>query len=339
MRVDQIDSSDAGAFDAWYHVLHVTDQERWPDSPGWDHRTVKAMADRRGGAVEFLCFSAADPSGATVGIGFLQVPNWENRHHAVLEVRVLADRRRRHVGTALVESAERWAAAAGRSVLLGESEVPVAAREGDASTPFARHLGFVAAQHAHRRHLALPPEPSRIGPLEDEVASATAGYRMMAFTTPWPEQFVEDCCELQRCMSTDAPTGEAVYEEEVWNAARIKENDELLAAQGLVKVAAVAQHLDTGRLVAFSEIAVPEAHPDEGWQWATLVRREHRGHRLGLAVKLANLAHLRATFPGVRRIITGNAQENAPMIAVNEALGFEVAADQTMWQKRVHTPQ
>jgi hypothetical protein len=65
------------------------------------------------------------------------------------------------------------------------------------------------------------------------------------------------------------------------------------------------------------------------------VLREHRGHRLGLAVKLANLDSLEASFPGVALVVTGNAQENAPMIAVNEMLGFEVVANGTFWQKEL----
>ncbi len=58
---------------------------------------------------------------------------------------------------------------------------------------------------------------------------------------------------------------------------------------------------------------------------ATIVHPEHRGHRLGLAVKLANLEALAEEAPAVRRIVTGNAAVNAPMIAVNDMMGFEVA--------------
>jgi hypothetical protein len=104
-----------------------------------------------------------------------------------------------------------------------------------------------------------------------------------------------------------------------------------------VRLVAVAEHIESGRLVAFSELALPRDHPIEAWQWATLVLREHRGHRLGLAVKLANLDYLAATAPAVKLVITGNAQENAPMIAVNELLGFEVVATETFWQKSLAT--
>jgi GNAT superfamily N-acetyltransferase len=134
-------------------------------------------------------------------------------------------------------------------------------------------------------------------------------------------------------MSTDEPAGDGAHKEEVWDARRLAEDEELLRARGLWKLAAVAQHAATGRLVAFSELLLAPDAPAEAWQMATLVHPEHRGHRLGLAVKLANLEALAAAAPLVRRIVTGNASVNAPMIAVNDLMGFEVAGSGHFWQK------
>ena len=332
-----IDSHDDAAFTAWYEVLRVTDRERWPDHLGWDLRTVKAMADERDGATDFLCLAATDAAGATVGIGLLQVPKWENQHLVIADVRVHPEHRRRRVGTALVEETERWAAAAGRPVLHAEIETPVRADAVDTATPFAQRCGFEAVMPAHTRQLLLPADPERLGLLHQEVAQAASGTAP-CLHGPWPEALTEDCCQLQRRMSTDAPSGDAEHQEEVWDAARVKEADDLARAQGLTRLVAAAEHIDSGRLVAFTEIVVPEANPTEGWQWATLVLREHRGHRLGLAVKLANLVRLEAAFPSVRRVLTGNAQENGPMIAVNEMMGFEVVATETLWRKDLPAP-
>jgi GNAT superfamily N-acetyltransferase len=336
--VHLIDSRDDAAFSAWYEVLRVTDLERWPDHAGWDRQTVKAMADQRDGATDFLCLAASDEAGATVGIAILQVPTRENTHQVVVDVRVLPEHRRRGVGSGLVEETARWAAAAGRRVLHAEIELPVRTGAVDTSTPFARRLGFEAVMPAHTRQLQLPSDPERLGRLQAEVAQAAPGYRTFAFAAPWPEAYAEDACRLQRRMSTDAPSGDADHQEEDWNAARLEETDELARAQGLTRLIAVAEDTASGRLVAFTEIAVPDAHPVEGWQWATLVLREHRGHRLGLAVKLANLAQLESRYPAVRRVLTGNAQENGPMIAVNEMMGFEVVATETLWRKVVAPP-
>ena len=59
-----------------------------------------------------------------------------------------------------------------------------------------------------------------------------------------------------------------------------------------------------------------------GFQSGTLVSPEHRGHALGLAVKLANHRQIRAMFPDCRVLITGNADVNAAMNKVNDALGY-----------------
>jgi GNAT superfamily N-acetyltransferase len=136
-------------------------------------------------------------------------------------------------------------------------------------------------------------------------------------------------------MSADAPSGDGLHEEEAWDAVRIEEADRLLTAQGIVKLVAVAQDAASGRLVAFSELGLPADHPTEAWQFATLVLREHRGHRLGLALKLANLECVGASFPDVTLVVTNNAADNAPMIAVNTSLGFEVAAAGTFWRKEI----
>jgi GNAT superfamily N-acetyltransferase len=60
------------------------------------------------------------------------------------------------------------------------------------------------------------------------------------------------------------------------------------------------------------------------WSGATATRRDARGRGLALAVKSASLA--RAAAAGCTSAWTGNASGNAPMLAVNRRLGYEVAA-------------
>ena len=62
-------------------------------------------------------------------------------------------------------------------------------------------------------------------------ARNAAAYRTFAFRAPWPEEYLEDQCELARRMSTDEPAGDGDQEEEVWDAERIDETDELLLAE------------------------------------------------------------------------------------------------------------
>jgi GNAT superfamily N-acetyltransferase len=97
----------------------------------------------------------------------------------------------------------------------------------------------------------------------------------------------------------------------------------------------VAQHVPSGRAVAMTEFLVTDDEPDQCWQLITVVHPEHRGHRLGLAVKLANLEFLARYAPGISFVITGNAAVNAPMIAVNDMMGFRVIGEGMFWQKHL----
>jgi GNAT superfamily N-acetyltransferase len=134
-------------------------------------------------------------------------------------------------------------------------------------------------------------------------------------------------------MSTDAPMGDLVVEEEAWDADRVREQWAIGRAAGYRHVETVAVDCATGQLAAFTDIAVADHSPTVAHQWDTLVLKEHRGRRLGMLVKAANLRALLAELPEVRRVITWNAEVNEPMLRVNRALGFVPVGVTTEWQK------
>ena len=63
---------------------------------------------------------------------------------------------------------------------------------------------------------------------------------------------------------------------------------------------------------------------DRGLQSGTLVVGEHRGHRLGLAIKVANQKAMAERFPELEWLMTGNADVNVHMNAINDRLGYRV---------------
>ena len=93
-------------------------------------------------------------------------------------------------------------------------------------------------------------------------------------------------------------------------------------------------------MVAYTDLAVTVHEPGRAYQWGTLVRPEHRGHRLGLAVKVANLRLLQRERPRDHgRWSPTTPTVNAPMIAVNELLGFEPSARLGELQKRLRSDE
>jgi len=96
---------------------------------------------------------------------------------------------------------------------------------------------------------------------------------------------------------------------------------------------AAAEHAPTGRLAAYTELGLPPGDSAPATQEDTLVLRSHRGHRLGLLLKAANLRQLREVSPGTTVVTTFNAEDNRPMLDVNEALGFRSIGHEGSWQK------
>jgi GNAT superfamily N-acetyltransferase len=327
---------DATAFEDWFAIWHLTDLEKFPDEPGWDERDIRSMAQaQEQDASEHHFLLARADTGAAVGAAMVHLPQRDNRHASWLDLRVHPDHRRRGVGRTLLHHVETMVRADGRSVINGVADVPVARAPSCSPDDFAWAMGFVQSHAGHRRSLNLPMEPGRLAALRQEVASVAGAsdYRILTFLGQWPDAFIDDQCALERAMSTDQPLGDRQAEEEVWDKARVVKTTTELTVQGMVSLSAAAQHVASGRLVAYTRLVIAERRPTEAWQWATVVLHEHRGHRLGLAVKLANLDFLATVLPTARHVITSNAAVNGPMIAVNDKMGFEIDAVGAFWQK------
>ena len=332
--VEAIDPEDAAAFDAWFAAWGVIDEERWPGGPGWQYEELLAMALDREGDFQRRPL-VARRAGTVVGVAGLEFTRHENFHLARVDVRVLPEHRRRGVGTALIGAAEEMAAAAGRTELAAEDEIPLRPDFVNAAEPFARHLGFTPVLRAVRRGIDLPLDAALIAALQRDVRAAPAGYTLLTFGNRWPDAYLDDRCELGRRMSIDIPVGEQQLDEQVWDADRVRALEASLTAQNRAKVTTVARHEASGRLVGFTEIAIPLGAPSSVWQHDTLVVGEHRGHGLGFAMKLANLLALQDQYPAVRLVSTWNAEENQPMIAVNDDLGFTVRSRSTEWHRPI----
>lgn len=337
MDLRRIDPGDEEGLAAWHAVLEASDHDLWPALQGYSRRDVTALARFRGSSRRFALVAAGEPAGPIDGVGLLELPQRDNRHAAEITVAVDPARRRRGVGTALVEGLGSMALSEGRRTLNAIVDVPVALAATHASVFFAPRVGFVPTMAGNMRHLHLPPDPARLDELRNVVATARGArdYHTLTFEGPWLRQLVEDKCALLRVMSTDEPSGDEEREEEMWDAARVEEEDELCRARGATTLVALARHAPSGHVVALSELLLSEDAPAQAWQMITVVHPAHRGHRLGLATKLANLDALTRRAPGVRVITTGNAAVNAPMIAVNDLLGFEVVGAGMFWQKQL----
>lgn len=264
-----------------------------------------------------------------------------------LDIGVLPAKRGQGIGTAVFDRMEARARDAGRPVVQGGAfHLPTEGPRLESPTGFgaipreernARFLlnrGYTLEQVYRYSALYLPVDPAT---LERNLGAATAkagtAYRVHTWTGSTPERWLDDLALIYTRMATDAPAGNMEIDEEPWNAERVRQNDERRIEAGRTALAAVAEHIPSGRLVAYNGLSLAEDRSRPVHQGITLVLKEHRGHRLGMLTKIANIQQLQAFSPMSPFILTDNAEENRPMLDVNEAVGFVPITYEGAWKQ------
>jgi GNAT superfamily N-acetyltransferase len=226
--------------------------------------------------------------------------------------------------TEMLTHVEEQARARGRERLAGEVVWPYDGGPegaGSADLAWAGRQGFELALVDVQRRLPVPVPTDRLDALAAEAASHHGGYQLRSFAEAVPDDLVEGWAALSAMLMTEAPMGEIEREEETPDTAAVRAQEALLESQGRIRLGTAAVTPD-GDLVAYTDLVLTTHESERAYQWGTLVRPDHRGHRLGLGVKVANLRLLQETQPQITTLVTFNADVNAPMVAVNEQLGF-----------------
>jgi len=304
------------------------------------------------------------PLGAFEGgslVGFAEL-EWERDDEArtayVAMLGVAPERRRDGIGSALLAEAERITALAGRPTLVLSADHPAGpvsgsepagsdradrdgdvlrAPQGDATIP----AGDAAARFAVAHGYALG-QLDRVSVLDvvgrtDEFRSRlaalppSAGHRVRTWVDRAPDDLLDSLAAAHERMSVDAPSGAIDYELERWDADRVRDDERRAAATGRTNLTAAAVASD-GSVAGFTVLSLL-ADSAAVEQWDTIVLAAHRGHRLGMRLKLENLLLLQETDAARERIYTWNADENEHMLAINLDLGFRPFALESVWQR------
>jgi GNAT superfamily N-acetyltransferase len=288
----------------------------------------------------------------TVGACSVTLPLRENTHTAGISVEIAEGHRRQGLGRRLLQHSEAVAAERGRTSLDAYCELPAGpvdqaarllpAKSGAGGLPaddpvvaFAAHAGYELEQVERSSRLELPLRANHLEALETEASSRANGYSLVGWADVCPDELVDEYSRLKNRMSTDVPIAGMDWEAEDWDPARVRHEEQANIRSGLQSQVAAALHKTTGALVAYTVLNWRPGIPATIAQQDTLVASEHRGKRLGLLIKAANLRAAHHRWPAARSVLTWNAVENQHMLAINIALGFKPAGYEGEWQKRL----
>lgn len=322
--VREVDLADERALRAWWEVGHAAQAERPLDL--WTPWEVarRALPEPRPHARSVLL--AAHDGERTVGAGGLELMDLDNTHVAFLKPYVAPSDRGRGVGSALLAALEERAAADGRTTVISDAHTPM---EGDSpGSRFAAARGYAVANRDTIKAADLAATEHTWTDLEDEAVERLDGYRLVWWRDRAPEEHVAALAVLHSRFLGEIPLGDLDLQPQVFDVQRIRDGEErrLRTGHTTLLVAALAP---SGELVGYSSLVLPRESPRVADIDSTLVLPEHRGHRLGLAMKVLLHQRLRAESPETELLVTGNADANDHMNAVNERLGY-TAVDRSL---------
>jgi GNAT superfamily N-acetyltransferase len=326
VRIERFDpGTEAGKLRACFDMVKAGWPIDHPDEPPWAYDSFAGKWVRGYDTAPRQAWLASDEAGEPVGGYLLRLPDKENLSIARCQMVISPARRRGGFGRALLAHCAAQARQAGRSRLAA------GVRDDTPGAAFAAAMGARGGITDVIRMLTIGDEmPARLAGLRSAAEPFAAGYSLLSWLGVTPAEHLNHVVTIEAAMA-DAPRDDGV-EPSVWTAERVLESEETMVKHGLTLYSAAARHDATGELAALTQVCTEADTPGWAFQQLTAVRPEHRGHRLGLLVKIAMLDLLAVHEPAVRHIQTDNAGSNAHMVAINEQLGFTIAGTSRHWE-------
>jgi GNAT superfamily N-acetyltransferase len=326
-----VDPHDVADMDAFQQVYDDAERAQDPDAPLYSRADAVWMLTSTDGGF-FADGLGAFQDGEMVGEALVNGSGHDASALARVWIWVSPDHTRRGIGSALLAHAESLAVGRGRQVCQAQVRLGADGRGGNLA--FAERHDYTLANSEVERRLPLPVDPALLDRLDAEAAPHHREYEIRTVVGPVPDDLAASYVALKNRIGLEMPQGELDVEEEHDTVEMLAAQDRDITASGRTRVASYAVDR-AGDVVGYAVAAVSNDHHQHVDQWGTLVHSAHRGHRLGMAVKVAETRALNEQFAHKRFVTTTNAETNSHMVAINEALGFTVSFRWADIQKRL----
>jgi GNAT superfamily N-acetyltransferase len=323
MEIRPLDAHNRAEFDRFHAIMDAAERFERPLAGMWSLEEARVMFTERDPGERIDAVVAVD-GGELVGAGAAFSNTEDNLHASFLIPWVEPQLRRRGIGSAVLAELIALCRNDNRTDLILETAYPFERQDDHPYRRFAEKHGFVLANREIRRILDLPVDEALLDALVAEAAERHDGYRIESFDGPIPDSLLPSLCHARNQLGVDAPTGLMEFEPERITPEMMRHREETLRKQGRTMISTLAVR-GADEVVGYSDLVIPSGDVPNVYQWGTLVVREHRGHRLGLAVKARGLQELQAQIgPERTRVQTCNAEQNSYMVGINERLGYRI---------------
>ena len=306
-------------------VGNVVSSERIPEDPPLSFDAFASRVRNRPQMVVIRDWLARSVEGELVGRGLIvRFEADTNQHLREVGIEVLPEHRRKGIAKQLFREIVAGAGDADDIVLsfFINDRVPSAAA-------FLNRIGAKTALTMRTSQLDLSQLDRAM--VREWADIRTKGYRLEWIDGDVPDDQMKNVIVAYDTMNT-APRGDSAMQD--WNSTpdQIREFDRSRRATGRERRLVLGIHEATGEAAGYTELTYDPKMPHLMWQQGTAVIPSHRGHGLGKWLKAAMLERAMRDWPAATLVRTGNADVNAPMLAINTRLGFKPTWAESIWE-------
>jgi mycothiol synthase len=323
----------------WQHIIDITEtmyREKAPHDPLPPQDLLRQQLEHLAAHPQFdleisLLYRSEkeDPIGLLM-IGFAKSgsPDYDNQEHMVFnDIYVVEPQRRQGIGTMLLKHTVSLCQA--KSIVLLQ-----AMSETDTGNAFCDHYGFEVALRGRENRLmmdkvdwAMVEEWSQAGP------KRAPGVEIITFEGLY-EPDLEAYCKIYTETMNQQPLGELEGLESTYTPERMRDDHEKRTERGSQSITKITVEPD-GTISGLTEIGHNPKTPHRVGQGLTGVQEAYRGRGLGKWLKAEMLLTIREHYPDIEFISTGNANTNAPMLSINDRLGFVLYKQSAAYKRAI----
>jgi GNAT superfamily N-acetyltransferase len=169
---------------------------------------------------------------------------------------------------------------------------------------------------------------------QERAGERASDFELGLWRGPYPEEELERAAAMMESANL-VPREQLDLEDFHFTPEQLRDRDLSMVQRGFDRWTLYAEHRESGQIAGFTEVLWNPSKPDLLEQGGTCVFEEYQNRGLGRWLKAAMIDIVERECPQARRIQTGNANSNAPMLSINREMGFKPYIEVIFWQAEI----